>query len=136
MPEPNASREPQTESEGPFPGIVAPGRDAQVGANFIVRMLRIAVGSFVTLAGIAMLALPGPGWVTIAIGLSLLAREFSWAERRLEAVRRRLPKGADGKISVWVWVVTIGFIVLSAVGSIWLWLAGVDLFDLVFFWRD
>lgn len=139
MAAPSAKNQESFEPEGPFPGIVAPGRDAQVGASLIVRLARITVGTLVTLAGVAMLVLPGPGWVTIAIGLSLLAREFAWAERRLEAVRKRLPKGADGKISVWVWVVTIGFIVLSFVGSIWLWMAGINpwsaLWSAATFWR-
>jgi len=36
------------------------------------------------LAGLAMLALPGPGWLTIAAGLAVLAREFSWARRLLD----------------------------------------------------
>ena len=50
-------------------------------------------------AGVAMLVLPGPGLVTIALGLSLLGREHAWAaalERRARAritaaVRRARP---------------------------------------------
>jgi uncharacterized protein (TIGR02611 family) len=42
------------------------------------------VGTIVTLAGVAMLALPGPAFVVIPIGLAMLAREFEWAERLLE----------------------------------------------------
>ena len=43
------------------------------------------------IAGIAMLALPGPGWVTIFGGLALLATEFAWARRLLD----RLKDGAS-----------------------------------------
>ena len=44
-------------------------------------------------AGVAMLALPGPGWLTIAAGLAVLAGEFPWARRlldRLKGVANRL----------------------------------------------
>jgi uncharacterized protein (TIGR02611 family) len=38
-------------------------------------------------AGIAMLALPGPGWLTIIAGLAMLAGEFQWARRLLDQVK-------------------------------------------------
>jgi uncharacterized protein (TIGR02611 family) len=41
-------------------------------------------GALVTLAGVAMLALPGPAFVVIPVGLAMLALEFKWAERALE----------------------------------------------------
>ena len=44
----------------------------------------LIVGSLVLLAGIAMLALPGPGMVVIIVGLVILAQEFAWAERLLD----------------------------------------------------
>jgi len=44
----------------------------------------LTVGSIVLLAGIAMLALPGPGMVVIIVGLVILAQEFTWAERLLD----------------------------------------------------
>ncbi len=36
-----------------------------------------------------MLALPGPGWLTIALGLGLLSREFDWARRLLDSVKQK-----------------------------------------------
>ena len=39
------------------------------------------------MAGIAMLALPGPGWLTIAAGLAILATEFVWARRALDQLK-------------------------------------------------
>jgi uncharacterized protein (TIGR02611 family) len=36
------------------------------------------------LAGIVMLVFPGPGLVTIAAGLAILAREFQWARTLLD----------------------------------------------------
>ena len=50
------------------------------------RFFRVAVvltGFLIVLGGIAMLVLPGPGLLAIAIGLALLALEFAWAERLL-----------------------------------------------------
>ena len=54
------------------------------------RVVRIAktVGGFLLLAaGIAMIALPGPGWLTIAAGLAILAGEFIWARRLLDQLK-------------------------------------------------
>jgi uncharacterized protein (TIGR02611 family) len=51
------------------------------------RLYRIAfaiAGAAVTLAGVAMLVLPGPAFVVIPVGLAMLALEFAWAERALE----------------------------------------------------
>ena len=47
------------------------------------RIAFAAAGVIVTLAGVAMLALPGPALAVIPIGLAMLAMEFDWAERLL-----------------------------------------------------
>jgi uncharacterized protein (TIGR02611 family) len=57
----------------------------------VVRIARTAAGGVLLIAGIAMLALPGPGWLTIAAGLAILATEFAWARRLLD----RLKDGAS-----------------------------------------
>ncbi len=54
----------------------------------------VAVGIVVLGIGIAMLALPGPAFVVIPIGLAILSLEFAWAERLLE---RALVKGDEAK---------------------------------------
>lgn len=48
------------------------------------RLLILILGVAVLLAGIAMLALPGPGVLVIIVGLVILATEFTWAERALD----------------------------------------------------
>jgi uncharacterized protein (TIGR02611 family) len=62
-------------------------------ARFIRRSgKRIAVtvaGFAVLLAGIALLVLPGPGWLLIFIGLTILATQYVWAERLLTAAKRK-----------------------------------------------
>ena len=41
------------------------------------------------IAGIALLVLPGPGWLLIFIGLTILASEYVWAQRLLNAAKRK-----------------------------------------------
>lgn len=43
--------------------------------------LVLMVGSAIVVAGIAMLALPGPGWAAIFLGFAVLATEFAFAEK-------------------------------------------------------
>ncbi|MFQ5521999.1 MAG: PGPGW domain-containing protein [Acidimicrobiia bacterium] len=63
---------------------------------------RVITGFALVAAGVAMLALPGPGLVTIAAGLALLARDLRWADRlrqRLgaaESYRRTSPQDQEG----------------------------------------
>ena len=45
-------------------------------------------------AGVAMLALPGPGVVVIIVGLAILATEFAWAERALDKTMGRASQAA------------------------------------------
>ena len=47
------------------------------------------------LAGIALLVLPGPGWLLIFIGLAILATEYVWAERLLAAAKRKAEQAKD-----------------------------------------
>ena len=64
----------------------------------VVRLARMAIGFAITVLGVIMLPLPGPGMLVIAIGLAVLARDVAWADRMLQLVRRRLPCDADGKL--------------------------------------
>jgi hypothetical protein len=52
-----------------------------------MRTARTITGFVLLGGGIVMLALPGPGLLTIAAGLAMLAREFPWARRLLDQVR-------------------------------------------------
>jgi len=47
------------------------------------------------LAGIAMLVLPGPGWLAIFGGLAILATEFAWARWMLKHARERMTQLAE-----------------------------------------
>jgi hypothetical protein len=52
-----------------------------------VRIAKIAAGFGLLASGIAMLALPGPGWLAIAAGVGLLAEEFHWARRLSDTLK-------------------------------------------------
>ena len=63
---------------------LAERRAAHLQRGRIYRLLFVIAGASVTLAGLAMMVLPGPALVVIPIGLAMLALEFAWAERLLE----------------------------------------------------
>ncbi len=48
------------------------------------RLAVLVLGVAILGAGLAMLALPGPGVLVIVVGLAVLATEFAWAERALD----------------------------------------------------
>lgn len=55
-----------------------------------LRRLAIALfGGAILLLGLVMIPLPGPGLLVIPLGLGILALEFSWAARWLQAARAR-----------------------------------------------
>ena len=60
----------------------------------IYRWAFVLLGLAVLGVGIAMLALPGPAFVVIPIGLAILSLEFAWAEHLLE---KALVKGEEAK---------------------------------------
>lgn len=53
------------------------------------RVVIFIVGVAILLAGVAMLALPGPGVLVIILGLVVLSTEFAWAERALDMAVER-----------------------------------------------
>ena len=74
-----------------------PTRDA-AWSKSIKRLFRVGSGLLVTTLGLVMMLLPGPGLLTIAIGLSILSRDVAWADRLLSKVRARLPSNEHGKL--------------------------------------
>lgn len=66
------------------PDLHTPAQWLRWFARNAKRLLVFLVGVSILLAGVAMLALPGPGVVVIIVGLVVLATEFAWAERALD----------------------------------------------------
>jgi uncharacterized protein (TIGR02611 family) len=58
------------------------------------RICVFLVGVAIIAAGIAMLVLPGPGWVAIFLGLAVLGTEFVWAQRALRWSRQQAQRAA------------------------------------------
>ena len=57
------------------------------------RLYRIAVGVLggaIIVGGLALIPLPGPGWVIVFVGLAVLASEFEWAKRLERFVRDKV----------------------------------------------
>jgi uncharacterized protein (TIGR02611 family) len=52
------------------------------------RAFRIVAGFTLLLVGAVMIITPGPGWLVIFLGLSLLAAEFIWARRLMDRMKR------------------------------------------------
>jgi uncharacterized protein (TIGR02611 family) len=93
--------------------------EEEAKASIHVRLARMTLGTILLIAGVLMLALPGPGWITIAAGLGVLSKDVAWADRALERVRKRLPSDADGSVDKRVVVVSIVVAVVAMAVSIW-----------------
>lgn len=73
--------------------------EAGAKAHVAIRITRMTAGTVLTLTGLAMMPLPGPGLPIVAAGLAILARDVAWAERLLGHVTDRIPTDDDGGIS-------------------------------------
>jgi uncharacterized protein (TIGR02611 family) len=60
--------------------------------NRVFRVGFALLGFTIVLVGLAMLVLPGPGLLVMAVGFAMLALEFAWAERVLESTLERMDK--------------------------------------------
>lgn len=88
--------------------------------HIIVRLGRMILGFVVVIIGIIALPLPGPGWLIIIAGFSILAKDFPWAARVILFIRRRIPGiPDDGEIPRRTWVIMGFFVSCGVAGSIW-----------------
>jgi uncharacterized protein (TIGR02611 family) len=71
------------------------------GRPTLGRIFNIVGGTAITLAGIFLLAAPGPGWLTIFVGLGMLASESLLLSRFLDWTEVRLRKLAQLALDVW-----------------------------------
>ncbi|EFC85414.1 hypothetical protein FrEUN1fDRAFT_1401 [Parafrankia sp. EUN1f] len=63
--------------------------------RLIRRIVLTVVGLAVLGLGVAMLALPGPGFLIIALGFFILSLEYEWARHRFEQARQKAADLAD-----------------------------------------
>jgi hypothetical protein len=92
---------------------------AQAKRHLLFRLGRIVAGSLITLAGLFLLVLPGPGLVVTAIGLALLAQDVPFARRLLDGVRARIPADTEGNVSKPVLYGGLAVSVVAVGASIW-----------------
>jgi drug/metabolite transporter (DMT)-like permease len=86
-----------------------------------------ALGGLLALAGIALLVLPGPGFILVAAGLAVLATQFEWARKPLDYAKGKAEDGLHevGRSRWRAAFAVLCALVLVAVGT--LVLVGVDL---------
>ncbi|MFW3168845.1 PGPGW domain-containing protein [Geodermatophilus sp. CPCC 206100] len=85
------------------------------------------LGGLLTLSGIALLVLPGPGFVLVAAGLAVLATRFPWASKPLDYAKDKAQQGVE-EVAKSPWRAAgavLAAVVLIALGV--LALVGVDL---------
>ncbi|WBT09233.1 TIGR02611 family protein [Corynebacterium sp. SCR221107] len=51
--------------------------------GFLVRPLTLAIGWLVVTIGLVTIPFPGPGWLTVFVGVGVLSLEVHWAHRLL-----------------------------------------------------
>lgn len=86
-------------------------------ASLLVRAARISAGCVISLLGLVLIPLPGPGLFVLAGGLSILAVDVPFARRLLEKVRARMPQDADGGTPNWLRGVMVGAVALGLASS-------------------
>lgn len=79
------------------------------------------LGWLLLAAGVAALILPGPGLLLLALGLWVLAKNYTWADRLLDPVKRAAYKGAAESVKSWPRIVfsTLLAVAIIAVGIFW-----------------
>ncbi|MET9884196.1 TIGR02611 family protein [Streptomyces sp. NPDC006430] len=90
------------------------------------------VGLAVVGAGVAMLVLPGPGWVAIFAGLAIWATEFAWASLVLRWTKHKVTEAAqkalDPKVRRRNLILTsVGLVIAGALIGFYLWKYGLTM---------
>ena len=77
---------------------------ATPGGRHVYRLSVGIIGAAVTLGGLLLVPLPGPGWLIVFVGLAILASEFRWAQHLLDFARERLHEWTQWLILQSLWV--------------------------------
>ncbi|MDQ1288503.1 MAG: hypothetical protein QG622_2068 [Actinomycetota bacterium] len=90
------------------------------------RMLVGIVGASITVGGLVLVPLPGPGWLIVFVGLAILASEFDWAQRLLDFGRRHVRAWTHWLMRQRMWIrvsmsLLTGAFVLAVVLGLILW---------------
>ena len=82
------------------------------------------LGAVVLLVGLITIPYPGPGWLTVFLGLAILASEFAWAHRLLTFARGRYDAWLEWMKKQARWVQALFGLATCAVVVATLWLFG------------
>jgi len=58
----------------------------------VKRLIIGIIGTSILIIGIAMIVLPGPAFIVIPVGLSILATEFLWAKKLVDKFKDKFEK--------------------------------------------
>lgn len=64
--------------------------------RFAYRLGVGVLGGVIAIGGLALVPLPGPGWLVVFLGLAILGTEFAWAQRLAGVLKRLLAR-------FWAW---------------------------------
>lgn len=115
----------------PKPEDVRARKELHKQRGKIYRISFAAVGFALVALGVALIPLPGPGWLVVALGLGMLALEFDRAERLLEKILVRLERLTEqaSEASPLVKALSVSATVVGLAGGI----AVLVLFDVPYF---
>ena len=65
------------------------------------RFFKILAGFTLLGLGLIMVVTPGPGWLVIFLGLTLLAAEFVWARRLMDRMKQESTRLKDTVLKFW-----------------------------------
>ena len=85
------------------------------GGRWVWRLAVTVLGTALLAIGIVLLPLPGPGWLIIFAGLSILASEYAWARRLLAWVRRGVVRWSQWLSRQPLWIRLVGGLLSLAV---------------------
>ncbi|MFD4970979.1 TIGR02611 family protein [Streptomyces sp. NPDC058424] len=86
-------------------------------------------GLLVVIAGVVMLALPGPGWLVIFGGMAIWATEFVWAQLVLRWTKRKVTEAAQQALDPEVRrrniaLTLTGLVIVAALAAVYVWRFG------------
>jgi len=85
-------------------------RSTRIVYRIVVGLLGVAL----TVGGLLLVPLPGPGWLVIFAGLGILATEYEWARRLLGWVRDQVRRWTAWIAARPMWVRVVGAVVSLA----------------------
>ncbi len=91
------------------------------GSSLAKRVVVEGAGWVMVIAGVAAIALPGPGLLLLFGGLAILSQQYAWAARRVEPVQRKALQTAADSVQSWPRIVMSALFALGlgALGVFW-----------------